>query len=364
MHPPMPTIIRPGARVLLKPFLHHGRHSYPSSRLVSHPAMIGAVAEALRDCGAHVILGDEGSRSFSPESVEPDREWIHALGKQHDITVISFAKTGARYMRSGVPFPRRYLLARAALESDHIVNCANFQPHNVLGMSGAVKNMFNVVVGAQQSRLVQLFPDPCDLAKIIVDVCEIVRPALSFLDLTSIRIAGEVDDARHVGLLLAGNEPSALDAVAVQAIGTDAMKIPTLRAAEQRFPGRTDLSKIAVVDPDDYMAKLRQSFDPLSAAPSRKRTFYDRVTDALNHTVLMPRPTINSSDCTNCGDCVRICPVSAIASNSLRNPKIIHADCADCHLCIGACPEGAIDTRFIGIAKALRRLTNSSLLAS
>ena len=362
MQPSMASVIKPGERVLIKPFLNHGRHSYPSSRLVSHPALIRVVTEALRDCGAQVILGDEGSRSFASPTIGADREWIRELARRHDITLVSFAKTGASYVRSGLRFPRRYLLARAVLESDHVVNCANFQPHYVLGMSGAVKNMFNAVVGAGQSRLVKLFPQPNDLAKVIVDVCEVVRPSFSFLDLTSVRNAGEADEAHHVGLLLAGREPAALDAVAVRAVGWDAASIPTLRAAERRRRGSTDLSTIVVVGLMDDMPAV-QSVEAVSVVHPASENFYHRATRLLNHTMLLPRPVINPTACTNCGDCVRICPVSAIRTNGDGHPTITHAGCADCHICIEACPSGAINTQFVGVAKALRRLTGRSLLS-
>jgi uncharacterized protein (DUF362 family)/Pyruvate/2-oxoacid:ferredoxin oxidoreductase delta subunit len=361
MQPPMAKVIKRGDRVLLKPFLHHGRHSYPDSRLVSHPALIQVVTEALRDCGAQVMLGDEGSRSFASRPVAAGGEWMHDLARRHDIALVSFAKTGGRHVRSGLIFPRRYLLARAVLDVDHVVNCANFQPHYVLGMSGAVKNMFNAVIGAGQSRLQQIFPQPMDLAKVIVDVCDVVRPSLSFLDLTSVRSSREVDEAHPVGLLLAGAEPSALDAVAVRAMGWDATRIPTLRAAEWRHPGFTDLSNLGVVGLVDQLPD-RQCVDQVPVVHPAAEKIYHRVTRLLNHTTFRPRPVISLVACTGCGDCARICPVNAIRIQGDSPPTIAHADCADCHLCLEACPTGAINTQFVGVSWALRRLTGKSLI--
>ena len=361
MQPPMAKVIKRGDRVLLKPFLHHGRHSYPDSRLVSHPALIQVVIEALLDCGAQVMLGDEGSRSFASHTVPTSREWVHDLARRHDIALVSFAKTGARHVRSGLRFPRRYLLARAVLDVDHVVNCANFQPHYVLGMSGAVKNMFNAVVGAGQSRLQKIFPQPMDLAKVIVDVCNVVRPSLSFLDLTSVRSSREVDEAHAVGLLLAGTEPSALDAVAVRAMGWDATRIPTLCAAECRRPGSTNLSNFGVVGLIEQLPDQR-CFDQVPVVNPVVEKFYHRASRLLNHTTFRPRPVINPITCTRCGDCARICPVNAIKSHGDSPPTIAHADCADCHLCLEACPTGAINTQFIGVSWALRWLTGRSLI--
>jgi ferredoxin len=48
-----------------------------------------------------------------------------------------------------------------------------------------------------------------------------------------------------------------------------------------------------------------------------------------------------SNDCTNCGACVDVCPVNAIAPAGDKH-SIDEATCIDCGACIDACPVGAI----------------------
>ena len=128
-------------------------------------------------------------------------------------------------------------MARAMVEADTVVNCANFQPHHILRMSGAIKNMFNAVIGQRQQHLHELFPMARDLARIVVDVCAIVKPTVSFLDMTTVKDLSPGGKIQPVGLLLASCDPVAVDTVAARAIGWDVTDIPTLFWGRERGLG-------------------------------------------------------------------------------------------------------------------------------
>jgi uncharacterized Fe-S center protein len=243
------------------------------------------------------------------------------------------------------------------MEADAVVNCANFQPHGVLGFSGAVKNMFNAVVGKCQGHLHELFPTPEDLARVIVDVCAIVKPTISFLDLTTVRDPLSDGPLHPVGVLLSSYDPVALDAVAVHAIGHDKSVMPTINAGEKHGLGIADLKRI-------YLSGLNWS-DLISVFPhqeitgdSRPENLYDKTTRLINKTVLRPRPKIVSDKCNSCGECQRICPVDAIFSASGKIFGIKMLACADCHYCITACEQEAISLQHVGIGKLVRKLIN------
>ena len=56
----------------------------------------------------------------------------------------------------------------------------------------------------------------------------------------------------------------------------------------------------------------------------------------------MPKPVIDKKKCTDCGDCVDICPVSVFTKEKgkvfVKNPK----ECIGCRACEGQCPTNAI----------------------
>ena len=63
-------------------------------------------------------------------------------------------------------------------------------------------------------------------------------------------------------------------------------------------------------------------------------------------------PHINAMLCTGCGDCVAICPTSALAMNGdvavLAGPD----DCNYCGLCEAICPVEAIDLPYRIVVEA------------
>ncbi len=282
MEPPLPTLIKTGDRVLVKPYLRHGNDNY-QSRMVSHPSVVRMVIEAVVDCGAVVMLGDEGSKKLREENVRPDEQWIHDLAASSRASLVSFSKEGAKLVRGNLHFPRKYLISRAVLEADAVVSCANFQPHYILGFSGAVKNMFNSVVGNCQGHLHELFPYPEKLAKVIVDVCAIVKPTITFLDLTTMRDHNGI--LQPIGLLLAGRDPVALDTLAVHTIGHEKAVMPTINQGEKLGLGNADLQRINLTGLSwDKLPTVHVS--QVITADARPEKLYNKSTRLINKTVL------------------------------------------------------------------------------
>lgn len=357
LDPPLADLIKTGDRVLVKPFLRYGP-AMPESRMVSHPEMIRMAIEAATDCGAIALLGDAGmTRTTSGGSAggRPHDAWIHDVARQSGAHLVSFGESGARYVRSGVLFPRRYLISRAVLDADKVIGCANLQPHPALTLSGATKNMFNAVVGKCQQQLHDLFPHPEAIARVIVDVCSLVKPTVSFLDLTTVADPEGNNQVKKVGLILAGSDPIALDAVAARLIGYSPHDIPTVRMGSRSGLGTSDAARIMVSGFDwqeSPIAPAQERPAPLHA----RENLYDSATRLVNNAFLRRTPFIDSPSCTRCGACRPVCPVDAITVGHEGLPRIDPRKCAHCHLCIEACDASAIDLRFGHLSGAIRRL--------
>jgi len=241
------------------------------------------------------------------------------------------------------------------LDADKVIGCANLQPHPVLTLSGATKNMFNSVIGKCQQQLHDLFPSPDAIARVIVDVCSLVKPTVSFLDLTT--VASPSGDGRltKVGLILAGSDPVALDAVGARMLGYLPDDIPTVRIGARTGLGISDTARIAVsgADWEEASTSLAQTRTNTGQAGE---TLYESATRFVNNVLLSRRPFVDSLACTQCGACRQICPVDAIASGVTGIPRIDSRKCANCHLCIESCDSKAIDLRFGRAAVAIRGL--------
>lgn len=359
MDPPLSTLISSGDRVLLKPFLRQGGGD-ASTRMISHPEIITSAIAAIRDCGGVVTIGDEASKWRGDENHRANNQWLHDIAKSSGATLVSFSKAGATPIRSGLLFPRTYLISRALLDADKVVSCANFQPHGSLVLSGAVKNMFNAVVGKCQQHLHDLFPHPEALARIVVDVCATIKPTVSFLDLTTVRDSDETTKYHPVGLLLASTDPVALDAVAAQASGIGSAEAPTIRWGAQMGLGCSAANQMSVVGLDwPTMNKAQPNTTPyISVSPEG---LFNRTSRFINTEVLRPGPVIVQDDCSGCGDCVTACPVEAISKGTDETFRINLRKCAHCHLCINACTSDAIEQQFGGMTKTIRRLLKKPL---
>ena len=56
----------------------------------------------------------------------------------------------------------------------------------------------------------------------------------------------------------------------------------------------------------------------------------------------MPRPIINTEDCTACGSCVEVCPNGVLEIEDTAVSVVNEDECVACEACIEECPMGAI----------------------
>lgn len=337
---PLSRLIRPGDRVLVKPYLRHGPMRAPETRMVSHPALIEALIGMVRDCGGHPLLGDEGSRHLRRTQPPPDEMWFHLLAERAGAELVSFAKAGGRLVPSGIPRPGQYLLSRAVLDADVVINLANAVLHPTFVWSGAVKNMFNAVVGAGNAQLFELLREHDALNAAVADLCRLARPTLSLSDMTTVCPDSKADLWR-VGLIGASTDPVALDSASVQALGWDPGQIGSLVWGQRLGLGQwarqhIDLRGLSWAELPVFAQAPRTA--TAIAAESRVQ----RTLRIVNKTTLRPRPIIDGERCTSCTDCIRICPIGAIAAAPHGRPLIDYARCVDCMVCADACGEQAI----------------------
>lgn len=337
---PLSRLIRPSDRVLVKPYLRHGPMRTPETNMVSHPAIIETVIALVRDCGGHPVLGDEGSRQLRQTQPPPDEMWLHLLAERAGAELVSFAKAGGRLVPSGIPRPRQYLLSRAVLDADVVINLANAVLHPTLVWSGAVKNMFNTVIGAGNAQLFELLHERDAFDAAVADLCRLARPTLSLSDMTTVCPDSKADLWR-VGLIGASTDPVALDSASVLALGWNPGDIGHLTWGQRLGLGQSERHNI----------DLRGlSWDDLPVFEQAPRTGWSHPPEGrlqktlrlLNKTTLRPRPLIDAERCTGCSDCIRICPIGVIAAGAGGKPVIDYARCVDCMVCADACQEHAI----------------------
>jgi len=251
-----------GRRVLLKP--NAGREVGPERGITTHPQVVAAAIDAFREAGAEVAVGESpitGVKTLDAFT----RCGIAAIAEQRQCPLIDMDERAF----VSVPLPdgiaiKELRVCPEVLEYDIVVSIPVMKMHMHTGVTLAVKNMKGCLWRRSKVQLHMLPPIP-DLAEktlnvAIADMSSVLRPHLSIVDGT-IGMEGlgpSAGEAKELGVVLAGVDAFAVDAVACELMGVSASDIPHLRMGAERGYGIIDLGKIRVTP--DHWQDLRQPF--------------------------------------------------------------------------------------------------------
>jgi len=341
------SLIPQGASIMLKPNLLSPRP--PEEAVVTHPALVGALATALLSRGHSVGVGDSpGGRTKRFKEVWRTSGMEEAL-----------QGTGARCAEYNsvrlVPVPDGVVaselpIGRPILDADFVIDLPKLKTHQVTVLTGAVKNMFGAVSGLAKAELHKAAPRPRDFADAVCDVYSVVRPDLVVMDAVDCMEGdGPVGgDVRRLGLILAGTDAVAVDAVAAAIVGLCVDDVPHIRRAGERGLGCSDLAGIEVVGlPLDSVAVADYAFPKESLLGRLPRWVLCLLAKYVR---AWPEPS--AEKCTRCGECVAGCPAGALAWRDGRRAPVLHKrKCIRCLCCYEFCPSGAVRLRRSLIAR-------------
>jgi uncharacterized protein (DUF362 family)/Pyruvate/2-oxoacid:ferredoxin oxidoreductase delta subunit len=333
----MPAFVRPGQRVLVKPNLLAGKP--PEKAVTTHPELVRQVILQVQAAGGIVSVGDSPGIG-TPEGV---------ARKCGILRVIE--ETGARFAPFVESVPVRVSegtfhqleIAREVLDAEVIINLPKLKTHQMMGFTGAVKNLFGIVVGMRKIRLhLQAGADPAFFALMLLELAERFPPVLSIMDAV-VGMEGNgpgSGDPVPIGALLASRHTLALDTVATTLVGLSERQVWTQRVARETGRTGSRLEEVQLIGPP--LASLRpRRFRP---APSSDVGFgLPTPVKRLLRDTLTARPEI-AATCVRCGDCVRHCPPHAMKLDD-RGVQIDYRKCIRCYCCQELCPHGAVLTR-------------------
>ncbi len=218
---------------------------------------------------------------------------------------------------------------------DLILSLPVFKTHGLTLMTGAVKNMFGLVVGAQKSQLHATCPGIDGFSELLVDIYQAVPvPMLHIMD--ALRgMDGQNGPAGgrvlKLGRLLASRNGVALDSVMTLMTGKQPSYVPMLSLAGARGLGPTEREDIEIVGDFEVVRGFR--------VPSAR---LGRIAGAASgmYRLLVRNPGVVKHNCTRCRECEKKCPVEAIELNPY--PTIDRAKCIRCYCCVEVCPEKAM----------------------
>jgi uncharacterized protein (DUF362 family)/Pyruvate/2-oxoacid:ferredoxin oxidoreductase delta subunit len=313
-----------------------------TSAIVIHPALLKAVIDKLETLGPkRIVVGD----SVGTESYGNSRHIFDTTGLA--------AAAGPYYRNFSLnlkmvdverPFKRRVAVLRDVLDADVYISLAKMKTHGMTMLSGAVKNNYGLLAGAQKSWYHYYSERPELFAEILIEMYRLRPPDLVIMDgILAMEGYGPCSpETRRVNKVLASTDAVALDAVMARMMGFGKDEVPYLRIAREWGVGETDLDAMElegdsspipgfnrpVVIPESTYCYL----SGVGGGKTSRAFFADRV---------CYRPVFSAQKCPpGCVACVDVCPADALKPGT---PPVLSSErCMICSACREACAHDAV----------------------
>ena len=324
----------------------------PEKAITTHPRLAAAVGNLTKAQGAKAFILDSPTGAYQYNERTMKRVY-RACGMsraaQEAGIALNFDTT-----HQPVSFPEGKLIQHfdiltPLVKADGIFNLCKLKTHTLMTMTGAVKNIFGAIPGRKKPGFHATLQDPALFAQMLLDLVDCVSPRLSIMDAV-VGMEGNGPSnghLRHIGLLLASENPLALDVVAGEIIGLEPEHNPILEEAKKRgtYPHRLEHIDLIGADP----AELRIPGFSLPATLAPRTSWILQTFSPLFKDGLSLKPLIVKDICIACGDCREICPMQAITIQEDENDRgkkyavINDNECIRCYCCHETCPQDAID---------------------
>lgn len=325
-----------GKKVLLKPNVL--RASEAKENIATHPDVVRAVVEKVETMSpASIVVGDnpgifnygENEKSFETTGLMAGAKgYYQNIG--NDSLKVDF----------NADFMAKVSVSRVVMEADIVISLPKFKTHGLTVITGAIKNSYGILPGAQKAKLHKAARTPERFHELLIDVFRLRIPDLFIMDAV-IGMEGNgpaSPDLRHVGLILASDNAVAMDSVMATMMGCEPGLLRFLQKGKEVGLGNYDLSTIETI------GELKQLPDFKLPPLGGQAILNNSAIQDLMHSRTIVLPQADPELCTSCGACVSQCPVSAL-SISNHIPEVDSDTCITCFCCQEICPEKAITLR-------------------
>ena len=340
--------ITEGCSVVIKPNLVIKRK--PEEATTTHPEVVAAVIRAVKRRGAGSVTIAESSGGLYNKAA------MSAIYQTCGITDVC-KREGAELNTTdfssvmlshpeGVQC-RQFGIITPIVNADVFINIGKLKTHCMTGLSGAVKNLFGTIPGLAKPEMHCQYPEKSDFQQMLVDLCTLVRPQLSFLDAIEC-MEGDGPSGgspRFMGAVIGGRNPFAMDIVACSLINMNPDKVFMLKHGMARGFCPSSIDEVELIGTieglvvKDFQHPRSKETDFLDYLPSFLRPLGRKIEKKLS-----PRPVIRKKNCVGCGKCAESCPQHTITIAN-KKANIDYSKCIKCYCCHEMCPVKAIDVK-------------------
>ena len=343
----MGAFVLPGERVLIKPNMLSAKA--PEKAVTTHPEVLRGVIGLVKEAGGIPLVGDSPGIGSCRRVAEKSGMW-----RVIEETGAEFAEFMESVEVAGQGVFKRFEIARPYMEADRLINLAKLKSHEMMTMTCAVKNLFGAIIGTGKAAWhLKAGVDREMFSRMLLEIYLIRKPDLNIVD-AIVAMEGNgpgSGDPRHVGLLLGGVNPVAVDVIAAECVGIPKKLLHIERMAEKLHLDGADRADIRTVGTAPEEARITGFRLPhISDVQFGLPGF---LKNRLRH-YLTSRPCAIPEKCRLCGVCVDTCPPQAIAIKDGRLTFDYHR-CIRCFCCRELCPDAALDVREGALLKYLKK---------
>jgi uncharacterized protein (DUF362 family)/NAD-dependent dihydropyrimidine dehydrogenase PreA subunit len=322
-----------GKSVLIKPNVL--RASEAREGIVTHPAVLRAVVEQVETMGpAAIVVGDNpGLFDYGANEASFQQTGLMAAAKGYYQNI----GNDSLQVNFNPEFMSKVSLSRIVLEADVIISLPKFKTHGLTVITGAMKNSYGFLPGAQKAKLHQAAGSPARFHEVVAEVFRLRVPDFFLVDaVVGMEGNGPASpDLREVGLILASDNAVALDAVIATMMGCEPGLLRFLQKAREMGLGDYDVNHVEII------GELKKLPDFKLPPLGGEAILQNEAVQSLICQKALLRPQADPELCSGCGTCIDQCPVSALSMNG-NIPQVDADTCITCFCCQEICPEKAI----------------------
>ncbi len=343
-------------KFLIKPSLLMAQ--VPEKAITTHPIVMEAIVETLKEKNAkEIYIGDTPGSTLSNITDLYRKTGMEEVSKKTGAKLINLYSAGAITI-SGNGLVESIPITKFIKEVDYVINVPKLKTHNFMLMTCAIKNLFGLVPGTNKAKMHSLAITPKNFAKILVYICEEVKPLINIVD-AIIGMEGEGPSAgnpRRFGKIIVGVDPVAVDTVSSLILGYRPEEIYTNVIAYERGLGEMNLENIEIIGntTEGLFNKDVKKGKSLHMLADKVPGFVNNIASSLYSRFVKLYPAIEDETCIKCEICANSCPQKAIFL--IDNKMIIdYEKCISCFCCHELCPQKAIKLEKNFIAKRIWR---------
>jgi len=344
--------VTPGMKIAIK--VNMMTRIKPERAATTHPQVVFALCELLRERGASVVVGDSPGGPFSLAYLSAVyggtgmRKVLEAGATLND----DFSTVDVSYPEAVAA--KEFSITNYLLAADAIIDLCKMKTHGLMAFTGCCKNLFGAIPGLTKSEFHYRYNTHEAFANMLVDVCEYCKPRLSLADavMTMEGNGPSGGTPRFMGALLASCNPHALDLVGAHLMNLTPDDVPTLAAAVKRGLVPCEIAALTVYG--DMQSFVIPDFQ---LTPKHNVELWGTKNETLAKILsgmFASCPRVAREHCTGCAECKKVCPANAISFRDKR-AEIDKKKCIRCFCCQEFCPQGIITVQRPVVARLLNK---------